>query len=439
MKIKHKKVILAAAFIILTLTIGVTYKYYDTKPGKTEKPVVNIVVENTYSEDLSNESTVQAAPKEGEKPAKAEPVSSAKVKLGDDLITNKYKHLISGKRIGIITNQTGVNSSGQGIIDVIKNFREAKLTALYAPEHGIDGKAPAGQYVKSYTHKELNIPVYSLYGSTRVPTADMLSNIDVLLFDIQDVGLRYYTYISTLNNCMTAAAKYGKTVIVLDRPNPIGNKVEGPVLEDAFKSFVGIDNLPVCHGMTVGELANFFNRKIGVNLCVVPMEGYNRNMIFQDTGLKWIPTSPRIQDLDSLFQYGATGIGEGTEVVEKENFKWVGGPNIDSNKFAAMLNAAGLPGVAFTAEDKEGLGGVRLKVTDCYSFNPTKTGIYILSYAYSLSKFKFPDEQMFNKIMGTNKMGEYIKSGLAPEQIIERYGQQLEQFKQERKKYLIYN
>ena len=260
-------------------------------------------------------------------------------RLGNEVLFSRYHHLIEGKRVGLITNQSGVNSRGESTIDVLAQDPSVNLTALYGPEHGIDGQAKAGAFVESYIHPTLGIPVYSLYGSTRMPTEAMLQDIDVLLFDVQDVGARTYTYISTLNYAMKAAKQYGKSVIVLDRPNPLGGEiVEAPVLEDAFETFVGVDNLPMAHGMTVGELARFFNREIDADLTVVPMEGYTRDMIFQDTGLEWIPTSPNIPDIDSVFGYMATGLGEGTGIFQADKFKWIGGKGIDSYRFAELLN-----------------------------------------------------------------------------------------------------
>ncbi|MGE5415831.1 MAG: exo-beta-N-acetylmuramidase NamZ domain-containing protein [Acidobacteriota bacterium] len=371
------------------------------------------------------------------------PVQAAGLKLGDDRLVGEYHNLIVGKRVGLVTNQTGVNSQGQSIISILAADKSINLNALYGPEHGIDGKASAGAYVKSYTHPTLKIPVYSLYGDTRMPTAEMLKNIDVLVFDIQDIGARSYTFISTLNYCMVAAQKYGKAVVVLDRPNPVGGTVvDGPVLEEPFKSFVGIDNLPVAHGMTAGELAKFYNRKIGANLTVVPMEGYERTMIWQDTGLRWVQSSPMIPDIDSVFGYMATGMGEGTGIFMADYFKWVGGKGIDSQRFASLMNSAGLPGVQFVPEKRGSSGGVRLKITDYHTFDPARTGFYALGYAHSLIHFKVPKSGktvvMFDKIMGTNKIGQYLEQGLTPQQIEAKYASGLNAFKNERGKYLIY-
>ncbi len=392
---------------------------------------------------LNIENSVQALNGNKLSSAISMPFIMPSFKLGNELLLTKHKELIEGKKIGLITNQTGVNSSGESIITLLSNYKSASLVALYGPEHGIDGKAKAGAYVKSYIHQSLNIPVYSLYGDTRKPTKDMLSNIDVLIFDIQDIGSRSYTYMSTLNYCMVAAAQYNKPIIVLDRPNPLGGKiVDGPILEDKYITFVGVDNLPICHGMTAGELANFFNRKISADLTVIPMEGYSRDMIFQDTKLKWIQSSPYIPDIDSVFGYSATGLGDGTSVRQDDFFKWVGGPNINSDKYAKLLNDANLPGVKFIAANKGVSGGVKLQITDYYKFNPAKTSIYTLAYAKSLNNFKVPKSGttivMFDKLMGTDKIGMYLEKGYTPQQIEATYKAEVEKFKKEREKYLIY-
>jgi uncharacterized protein YbbC (DUF1343 family) len=392
---------------------------------------------------LNIENDVQALNGRKLPSAIAMPFTIPAFKLGDDLLIAKHKELIDGKRIGLVTNQTGVNSNYESSITLLSNYKGAKLTALYGPEHGIDGKAAAGDYVKSYIHPSLNIPVYSLYGDTRMPTKEMLANIDVLIFDIQDIGSRSYTYMSTLNYCMVAAAQYNKSIIVLDRPNPLGGEiVDGPVLEDKFMTFVGVDNLPICHGMTAGELANFFNRKIGAKLSIVPMEGYSRDMIFQDTKLKWTQSSPYIPDIDSVFGYSATGLGEETSIRQDDCFKWVGGTGINSDKYAKLLNDAKLPGVKFIAENKGSSGGVKLEITDYHKFNPAKTSMYTLAYGHSLNNFKVPKSNttivMFDKLMGTDKIGIYLEKGYTPQQIEAAYKMDLDIFKKERQKYLIY-
>jgi predicted secreted protein len=274
----------------------------------------------------------------------------------------------------------------------------------------------------------------------------MLQGIDVLLFDIQDIGARSYTFISTMSYCMQAAKENNIPFVVLDRPNPIGGEiVSGPMMEDRFITFVGVDKLPMSHGMTIGELAKFFNRKIGADLTVVPMQGYTRDMIWQDTGLTWIPTSPMIPDIDAAFGYGATGLGEGTGVGQADTFKWIGGRGINSVQFANLLNAASLPGVTYIPEDRGSSGGARLQITDYRLFDPARSGIYALAIAHSLNHFTVPKSGsttasivMFDKIMGTDKIGQWLEQGLSATQIEARYTAALNQFRQERQFYLIY-
>ncbi|MDD4289207.1 MAG: DUF1343 domain-containing protein [Atribacterota bacterium] len=369
--------------------------------------------------------------------------NDVRVKLGNEVLLDDYYYLIDGKNVGLITNQTGVDSQGNSFIDNLLATRGARLIALFAPEHGLDGTARAGAWVHSYNHPEYDIPVYSLYGSTRMPTEEMLLKIEALLFDIQDIGARSYTYMSTLQYCMIAAERYNKTIIVLDRPNPLGGLiVDGPVMEDRFKSFVGVDNIPMAHGMTVGELALFYNRNIGADLTVVAMDGYHRGMSFEDTGLPFVQTSPNIPTIESLYGYMATGLGEGTGVFQRDQFRWIGGNGIDSMRYAEVLNSAGLPGVNYIPEDKDTAGGVKLEIDDKYNFNPAKSGIYALAYAFMLGDFNVPKSTpdnivMFDKIMGTDKIGKYLEEKAAPELIETSYQLELQQFTAEREKYLI--
>ncbi|GIM29956.1 hypothetical protein CPJCM30710_26220 [Clostridium polyendosporum] len=427
MKKKYLYVIILLLIMIIAFLTGYTINLYNRYISLSVTP--STVQEETIAEDATTITDKQ---------------DSLPLKLGDDLILAKYSKLIEGKKLGIVTNQTGVNSNGEHIIDTLRSYPNSIVTAIYTPEHGLYGKTPAGEYVKSYIHPKYDIPVYSLYNKTRKPTPDMLKNIDVLIFDIQDVGVRFYTYISTLNYCLISAEENNKKLIVLDRPNPLGGLlIEGPMLEDKFKSFVGIDNIPTIHGMTIGEMAKFFNRKINCTLEIVPMEGYRRDMLWQDTGLNWIQTSPKIPDIESCFLYSATGLGEGiTEASMDDNFKWVGGKNVDGETLTNLLNISKLDGVKFQREERNYRDGVRLIITDYSSFNPYKTGIYILSYIKKLTDFKVPtsDESivMFDKIMGTDMIGQALNKMENPEEIIESYSSELEAFKKERYRYLIY-
>ncbi len=369
-------------------------------------------------------------------------------RLGNERFLDENLDLVAGKRVGLITNQSGVTSTGASLIEVFAAERRIKLTALYGPEHGIDGKARAGAWVESYQHPTLGIPVYSLYGATRKPTPGMLAEVDVLIFDIQDIGARTYTYISTMNYAMLAAAENQLPMIILDRPNPLGGTtVEGPVLENEYKTFVGVDNLPMAHGMTIGELARYFNRLIGADITIIPMQGYHREMIYQDTGLEWVQTSPNIPHLDSVFGYLATGLAEGTGIHQADQFTWVGGSGLDADEFARLLNSSQLPGIRYRPETRNGVGGVRLEITDYHRFNPARSGLHALFHARSLWNFPVPKSPlpknthtmvMFDKVMGTSQVGIWLDQNLSPVQVEKRYQEPLAAFNALREDYLLY-
>lgn len=373
-------------------------------------------------------------------------ITTNKVVLGDELLfTDEYSHLINGKKVGVIVNQTSVNSSGRNIREILKEYNNTTLTSLYAPEHGIDGKIKAGEYFSSYTDKLTNLPVYSLYGDTREPTKEMLKNIDVMLFDLQDIGSRTYTYISTMYKSMEACKKYGKTFVVLDRPNPISCKyVEGFIVEDEVKSFVGIDNLPMAHGMTVGELAQFFNRNIGVNLKIVPMKNYTRDMIWQDTGIPFKQTSPYIPNIESAFGYMATGQSEEMGIGMGDNFTWAGGKGINSQILANKMNSYNLQGVEFVPQNKGTNGGVKIKITNYHTFNPAKTGYYLMATANEQKKlsaelfYKNGSKSMFYKISGNKNFAKAIKEKLTAIQLEKEYRTGADKFKEDTKKYYLY-
>ncbi|HTP12588.1 MAG TPA: DUF1343 domain-containing protein, partial [Bacteroidota bacterium] len=225
----------------------------------------------------------------------------ARVKPGIDVLRDHHFDILKGKRVGLVTNPTGVTSDLEPTVDVLAGAPGVQLVALYGPEHGVRGDNDAGKTVESSIDRKTGLPVYSLYGRTRKPTRDMLQGIDILVYDIQDIGLRFYTYISTMGLVMEAAAENGIPVVVLDRPDPLtGNRVEGPMLEPKYKSFVGAYAIPYVYGMTAGELAQMINGEgwlaggVQCKLTVVPMEGWKRSMWWDETGLQWVPTSPNI-------------------------------------------------------------------------------------------------------------------------------------------------
>ena len=306
------------------------------------------------------------------------------VVLGIERI-DEYAGIFAGKRVGLITNQTGADRNLQSSVDLLRS--KVKLQAVFVPEHGLFGAATAGDDIKNDNYE--GIEVRSLYGDTKRPTKAMLADIDILAFDIQDVGTRHYTYVSTMAYAMEACAKEGKKFVVFDRPNPLGGACEGPTLKNGFESFIGLYNLPLRHGLTVGEYARFINKEyqIGADLQVIPMKNWTRGMFFEQTELPWIATSPNIPTETSAFCYAATGIvgdmnisvGIGTT----KPFEYVGAPWLDKLDFAAKLNVLEMPGVVFRPiafipnygiYAGELCQGVQMHITDKRSFQPAHVG-----------------------------------------------------------------
>ncbi len=383
----------------------------------------------------------------------------------DVLLTGQYDHLLKGKRIGIITNHTAVNRDMEKTSDLLKKYckdRNFSVAAFFAPEHGISGSEHAEASIKDSVAKD-GIPIFSLHGKTKRPTKEMLDKIDVLIFDIQDIGSRSYTYITTLFYAMEEAAKHNKPVIVFDRPNPInGITIDGPMMEEKWRSIVGYINVPYCHGMTIAELANFFNAeyKIGCKLHLVPMKGWNREMTFQDTGLPWIPTSPHIPEATTAWYYPATGILGELQIVSigvgyTLPFKVVGAPWIDAETFSSKLNEQKFPGVKFQPFhfqpfygkfSKEECHGVLIVITDELKFRPVSTQYLIIGILKNLYPEKFKEalqktanrKDMFCKVNGTEEIYKlmteerYIVWKLRSFQEKER-----EKFIETREKYLL--
>ncbi|MDD5454709.1 MAG: DUF1343 domain-containing protein [Candidatus Ratteibacteria bacterium] len=365
-----------------------------------------------------------------------------------------YVEILKNKRLGLITNQTGVDSNLKSTIDILQENPNFNLTALFAPEHGIGGDLLANENVAHSMDEKTKLPVYSLYGKTRQPTEEMLEKVDVLIFDIQDIGARTYTYISTLFLAMEAADKYGKEFLVLDRPNPLGGlNVEGPVMKDEYKSFIGLLPIPMVHGMTVGELAKFVNGEynMSIKLSVVPMKNWKRNMIWDDTGLTWIPTSPHIPTVDAAFFYAATGTISSANLSNGVGytlpFQLIGGEWIDPYKLADALNSKNLPGVKFqpywfkpfysTFKDKE-LKGVRLVLTDKKVFQPVKTSLEILISLQSLYPDVCKPPRDLTQIWGVDYIFTNVKEGKTADEIIKSWQEDLTKFKEKREKYLLY-
>lgn len=358
--------------------------------------------------------------------------NTSKVLVGIDVLTQGgYNSQLKGKRIGLITNHTAISSKRESTIDVLKRMAKIQgftLAALFAPEHGLNGSIHAEERVDDAFDAD-KIPVYSLYGKTKRPTAEMLREIDLLIYDIQDVGTRSYTYISTLFYVMEEAAKRTISVMVLDRPNPInGVVVDGPMLEMKWRSIIGYINVPYCHGMTAGELAQFFNNeyKIGCNLTVVPMQHWNRKMSFNDTGLVWIPTSPQIPESTTPLYYPATGLLGELSLVNigvgyTLPFKIIGAPWIDAQQFANALNRQKFSGIHFEPFHfkpfygkfaHEECHGVLLVVTDSLRYKPVNTQYLLIGMLKGLYPAKFKKamvesknrKEMFCKATGTEEI-----------------------------------
>lgn len=375
---------------------------------------------------------------------------------GIEVLLKDQKELIKGKRVGLITNPTGVDSKLQSSVDLLNNDPDVKLTALYGPEHGVRGDAQAGEQVDSYIDEVTGLPVYSLYGKTKKPTPEMLKNVDVLVFDIQDVGTRFYTYISTLSYAMEAAAENHIPIIVLDRPNPIGGqKVEGPVLDPAYSSFVGRYPIPLRHGMTMGELALLFNKEFNIHadLKVVKMKGWKRSDFFEKTALPFVMPSPNMPTEDTELVYPGTGLIEGTNVSEGRGttrpFELIGAPFINSTDLAKKLNKAGLKGVSFRAASfipttskytGELCHGVQIYVTDKNKYNSVEAGLEIIRSIHELypDKFEFLKQDNFGLLIGNGWVKTMILQGASVKEIEKKYESDTTKFKQVREKYLLY-
>ena len=389
-------------------------------------------------------------------PADAAAMPSSAVTLGDEIFLARAWRDLGGKSVGVVTNQTGVTSRLETIVDAIRRNPEISMRAIYSPEHGLRGDQAAGAYVKSYRDPRTGLPVYSLYGATRHPTGAMLDGVDVLLFDIQDVGDRAYTYISTLAYVMQAAKSYGKTVWVLDRPNPIGGTVvEGPVLDLRFASFVGLYAIPVRHGMTVGELAHLFNDhfSIGCDLRVIAMEGYTRAMLWPDTGLHWVQTSPNIPEWDTTLVYPATGLIDGAGINNgtgyTKPFKYAGAYGLDGARLADVLNARAIPGVHFRAAawapisgfwQGKTLTGVELVVVDPQAFRAVRTAVEILVAVRKTSPqtISIANAAGLDKDWGTDTLRRGLLDGLDADTILAAWEPGTAAFVSLRKRFLLY-
>jgi uncharacterized protein YbbC (DUF1343 family) len=405
-------------------------------------------------------------------------LKNVRVKLGNERLfeEERFRKLIRGKRVGLITNPTGIDSHFISTIDKLARSSETTLTALFAPEHGVRGAQGAGEKVVSEPDPLTGVPVYSLHGRDskkrplNKPRPSALRNVDVLIYDIQDIGNRSYTYVGTMKLCMEAAAENHKEFIVLDRPNPMGGTlVSGNVLKRGFETLVGWAPVAYLYGLTPGEVALWLNDyyKLGCKLTVVPMQGWKRNMRWWDTGLQWIPTSTHMQTPETCWYIAATGmLGELNAVSVGVGyplpFAYVGAPWIDAQRLAVELNSRRLPGIFFRPASfrpyygpykERQCEGVQLHITDFEAFMPVETGLHIVEAIHKL----YPEQRIlnggvaaspakqrasvgaFNKVMGTTEVRRMLLDGKSAKEVIKWWTSEREKFAREREKYFLYH
>ena len=387
-------------------------------------------------------------------------------KTGIDVLVENDFLMLKGKRVGLITNATGLSATLKPTIDILYEAEEVELVALYGPEHGARGEIAAGDKVDDYVDEVTGVPVYSLYGSTRKPTKEMLENVEVLVYDIQDIGVRSYTYISTMGLAMEAAAEHGIEFVVLDRPNPLGgNKIEGNVAEEGYFSFVSQYPIPYVYGLTPGEVAKMINNEgwLGenkkVSLSVVEMEGWNRSMTFEETGLHWVPTSPHIPNANSAYFYVATGImGELGVFSEGVGytlpFQLFGAEWIEERALAEKMNALEIPGVDFRPvvykpfygrDEGKTLHGVQIHFSDY-----TKAELMLLQYYFmQVHRELFPDKNvfeqgenrwsMFDKVSGSDEVRKRFMQSYKVDDIRDFLNKDVESFRKKSKQYHLYD
>jgi uncharacterized protein YbbC (DUF1343 family) len=372
----------------------------------------------------------------------------------------RHKDLFAGKRIGIIANHTSYDSEGKYIVEVFRAMADVRVVALFSPEHGLRGLDEAGEQVVDGKDPVTGLPVHSLYGKTNKPTAQMLADIDVLVFDVQDVGARFYTYLYTMSLSMEAAAEAGKRFVVLDRPNPIGGvQVEGPILDPKLASFVGLYPIPVRYGLTVGELAKMINgegwlaKGVKADLAVVPLIGWRRGMWYDQTGLRFIKPSPNMPDLETATIYPGLCLLEGTNISEGRGtpkpFRQFGAPWMDPNALAARLNALSLPGLrfrptSFTPTSSKFQGqkclGVEITLTDRTRLEPFWAGVQIINELHRLYPDKFEWRSAhFDRLCGTPTIREAITARKPLPDLKTSWAAEGKAFREKGRKYLLYN
>jgi uncharacterized protein YbbC (DUF1343 family) len=375
----------------------------------------------------------------------------ARVQVGLDVLESEKFAPLRGKHVGLITNHTGLDGQGRSTVEMLTHAPGVQLVALFSPEHGLAGNND--ERVSSTKDAATGLPIYSLYAETRRPTDAMLQGIDTLVFDVQDAGVRFYTYTTTMAYCMEEAAKHKIAFYVLDRPNPLGGEiVEGPVLDADKASFTGYYPLPVRYGLTIGELAQFLNTENHINceLHVIVMKNWHRNYFYESTGSRWVPPSPNLRTLKGsilypgleILQSAGVSVGRGTETP----FEEFGAPWINGDEVAAELNARHLPGLRFTGQPfipvvglfgGQRCGGVAVRVTDKQAVRSMSMGIEIAAILKKLYPTNFDPAKLLFLVANADTIRQ-LQEGTSPEQIVASWSSQLNDFDTLRRKYYLY-
>ena len=374
------------------------------------------------------------------------------------------RQLIAGRRVGVVCNPASIDAQFRLASDLLLDDPEITLKAIFGPQHGFRSDVQDNMIETPHTRDRRRcVPIFSLYSETREPTAKMLDGIEVLVIDLQDVGTRVYTYMYTMANCMRAAARRGVRVVVCDRPNPIGGAVEGALLREPWTSFVGQYSIPMRHGLTMGELARLFNTEFGINaeLEVVPMDGWRRELYFDETGLPWVIPSPNLPTLDSAIVYPGAVLFEGTKLSEGRGttrpFELIGAPWIDAENLAVKMNDRGLPGIhfrpvyfepTFQKHAKQTCGGCQLHVTDRHAFKPLRTAVELIEefhqqnpdyFAWREPPYEYEhDKEPIDILYGTDRLREAIADGVSVAALFQSWGAEEENFQEQSRPYLLY-
>jgi uncharacterized protein YbbC (DUF1343 family) len=381
------------------------------------------------------------------------------VVTGLDRLLKDPSRYLGSQAVALVTNQTGVTRSLEPALDAFHECSEINLVAAFGPEHGVRGDVQDALGVESSVDEYTGVPVYSLYGDHLKPTPEALDGIDAMVFDIQDCGARFYTYVSTLTYCMEAAQENGVSVVVLDRPNPVnGLAVEGNTLEPGYASFIGLHPVPIRHGLTMGELALFINRGVGCDLSVVEMRGWRRGMWYDETGLPWVQPSPNLPTLDTATVYPGTCFFEGVNASEGRGttrpFEYLGAPWVDGRGWAAALNGLRLPGAGFRAchftpaylrYRNERCGGVQVHVTDRDAFRPVETGLHLLRIlmdlqpdGFAFNEPTYEERRHFDLLAGTDRLRRSLTEGATVDDIVASWEPGITRFRDECDSILLY-